>query len=175
MKKSTKCLIQMSLAVLFWQCISAELVNAQTEKEIANIRARVTVIENSAAKYTKTTKNVEGISLEGTEATYFHSSSDLKKITAKMYGETYNATGEFYYENGELIFAFIKHNQYDTHIAMNPPPKVTRSEEQRFYFAGGKLIRLLVGKKELKSGDEKYAEMKDEIISVSSKLQENSF
>lgn len=146
---------------------------AQTEKEIAKIRAEVAAINKGAAKYKKTTKNVEDISLEGTEATYFHSAKNLKKITAQMFGETYNATSEFYYQNGELIFAFIKRNQYDTQIGVNPPPKVVRVEERRFYFANGELIRLLVGKKELKPGGEKYSELKDQIISISSKLKDS--
>ncbi|MCY7375598.1 MAG: hypothetical protein LH472_06460, partial [Pyrinomonadaceae bacterium] len=141
--------------------------------EIVKIRAEVAAINKGAAKFTKTTKNVEDIALEGTEATYYHSAGNLKKITAKMFGETYNATGEFYYADGELIFAFIKRNQYDTQIGVNPPPKVVRAEEQRFYFAGGELIRLLVGKKELKSADERYAELKNGIVDISSKLKDS--
>ena len=146
---------------------------AQTEKEIVKIRAEVAAINKSGAKYTKTTKDVEDISLEGTEATYFRSAGNLRKITAKMFGETYNATSEFYYRDGELIFVFVQRNQYDTQIGLDTPPKVASTEEQRFYFAGGKLIRLLVGKKELKSGDERYSELKDEILSIVGKLKDS--
>ena len=157
-----------SFALMF---IAANAAQAQTEKQILKIRAEVAAIEKGAAKFTKTTKDVEGISLEGAEATYFYSGGDLKKITTKMFGETYNATGEFYYQNGELIFAFVKRNHYDTQIGMDPPPKVTRIEEQRFYFANGELIRLLVGKNELKAGIERYVELKDEIVDVSTQLK----
>ncbi len=79
---------------------------AQTEKRIAAIRAEVAAIEKGAANYTRKTNNVEDISLEGTEAIYFTEKTSLKKITSKMYGETFNATGEFYYRDGQLIFAF---------------------------------------------------------------------
>jgi hypothetical protein len=89
-------------------------------------------------------------------------------------GETYNATGEFYYLDGRLIFAFIKHNRYDTQIGMDKPPKVVSAQEQRFYFADGDLIRLLVGKKELKSGEERYDELKDGILDTAGKLK-NSY
>ena len=164
------CFLLSSVLLTFILAISAP---AQTEKEILKIRAEVAAINKGASKYTKTTRNVEDISLEGTEATYFHSGSDLKKITAKMYGETYNSTGEFYYRNGELIFAFVKHNRYDTQIGMDAPPKVVSSEEQRLYFADNELIRLLVGKKELKSGNERYVELKDEIINISGKLKDS--
>lgn len=170
LRKSNCLLLSTILLMLFL----VNSINAQTKKDIAVIRAEVAAINKGAAKYKKKTKNVEDISLEGTEATYFHSGKNLKKITAKMYGETYNATGEFYYDEGELIFAFVKHNKYDTQIGMNPPPKVARTEEQRFYFARGELIRLLVGKKELKTRDERYAELKDGIADISTKFK-NSY
>ena len=170
MSKPIKNVIRFLLAFVFLQFALPNFANAQTEKEIAKIRGEVARINNVAAKFTKTTKNIEGISLEGTEATFYHSAKILKKITAKMLGETYNQIGEFYYQNGELIFAFIKHSQYDTQIGLDAPPKVVRTEERRFYFANGALIRLLVGRKQLKSG-EKYSELKDEILSVSDKLE----
>lgn len=150
---------------------AAESVQAQIEKDVARIRAEVASINKSTAGYKKTTKSVEDIALEGTEATYYHSAKSLKKITAKMYGETYSSTGEFYYANGELIFAFLKRGQYDTQIGTGAPPKVVSTEEQRFYFAGGELIRLLVGKKELRAGDERHSELKEQIVSLSSKLK----
>lgn len=158
---------------IFLTFILADSAQAQTEKEIVKIRAEVAAINKGVSKYTKTTKDVEGISLEGAEATYYRSAKNLRKITAKMYGETYNATGEFYYADGELIFAYLKHNQYDTQIGLDKPPKVIRVEEQRYYFANGDLIRLLIGKKELKSGDERHSRLKEEIISISSKLKDS--
>ena len=155
---------------IFLTFISADFAQSQTEKEIVKIRADVAAINKGVSKYKKTTKDVEGISLEGTEAAYYHSAGKLRKITAKMFGETYKAAGEFYYADGELIFAYLKHSQYDTQIGANPPPKVVRITEQRFYFADGKLLRLLIGKNELKSGDERYTELKDEIVKLSSQL-----
>lgn len=146
---------------------------AQTENQIVKIRAEVAAINKAATKYKKTTKDVEGVSLEGTEAAYYHHAGDLKKITAKIYGESYNATGEFYYRGGELIFAFIKNNRYDVPIGgSGRAPKVVRTEEQRFYFADGELIRLLVGKKELKSTAERYVELKEQVVGISKALKE---
>ena len=146
-------------------------VFAQTEKQIRQIRADVKLINKNAAKYTKKTKDVEGIALEGTEADYFVSGKGLKKITAKMFGETYNASVEIYFSGEEMIFAFLKENRYDTQIGMNPPPKVVRSEEKRFYFSGGDLIRLLAGKKELKPADKNYQESKAQIEDIAEKLK----
>jgi hypothetical protein len=77
--------------------ISVQIVFSQTENRVAFIRNEVNLINKQVKKYTKTTKNVEGISLEGTEAIYFASGKGLKKIVAKSYGETYKATTELYY------------------------------------------------------------------------------
>lgn len=158
-----------SLAVLVFLVNSN--VFAQTEKEITRIRAEVTAINKSAAKYKKTTRNVEGVSLEGTEATYFASGRDLKKVTAKMFGETFNASVEIYYSGDEMIFAFLKENRYDTQIGMNPPPKVVKVDERRFYFSNGNLVRMLGGKKELKPADENYDEYKQQIEDIAGKLR----
>jgi hypothetical protein len=145
-----------------------------TEKQIAVIRAEVAAINKSAAKYTKKTKNVDDISLEGTEATYYVSGRGLKKIVARIYGESYNATGEYYFTGEELIFAFVKFNKYDRPLGSGGrSPKVARTEEQRFYFSGGNLIRLLIGKKELKPDDERYTGLKDEATATSDKLKES--
>lgn len=152
--------------------LSSQIVFAQTEKQITAIRTKVAAINKGAKNYTRKTKSVEDISLEGTEATFYSSRLSLKKVTANMYGETFNATGEFYYENGKLIFAFIKHNQYDTQIGMEKAPKVVKVEERRYYFGDDGLIRLLVGKKELKAGDENYDELKDSAVSIGEKFQE---
>ena len=160
------------LSGIFLTFIAVDSAQAQTEKEILKIRTKVAAINKDASKYTKTTKNVEDISLEGTEATYYKSAGNLKKITAKMYGETFNATAEFYYADGELIFAYLKQNQYETQIGTGKTPKVVRVEEQRFYYSNGTLRRLLVGKKELKSGTD-YDRLKKEIINISDKLKDS--
>ena len=81
---------------------------AQTEAQVTKIRAAVTAINKNAAKYKKTTKSVEGISLEGTEATFFSSGAALKKTTAKVYGEMFNATVEIYYDGNMPIFIYQK-------------------------------------------------------------------
>jgi hypothetical protein len=151
--------------------LSFQNIFAQTGKEVLSIRNKVGTINKNLRKYTKKTKNVDDVSLEGTEATYYASGRGLLKITAKMYGETYNAVGEFYYQGEELIFAYLKLNKYDTQIGLKKPVKVVKVEEKRLYFAGGDLIKLLVGKRQIKSTNEIFSESKDEIISISGKLK----
>ncbi|MBP7416569.1 MAG: hypothetical protein KA831_07940 [Pyrinomonadaceae bacterium] len=160
-------LFSLGLVLTFIGSVSAQ---AQTDKDITEIRSQVAAINKGVAKYKKVTKDVDDVSLEGAEATYYRSGEDLKKITTRMYGETYKATGEFYYRDGELIFGYIRHSQYDTQIGLSKPVKVIRVEERRYYFAGGVLIKLMVGKKTLKSDSEKYSQLKDEIIDISGKL-----
>jgi len=148
-------------------------VLAQAEKQVIAIRGDVGAINKAARTYKKKIKMVEGVSLEGTEASYFTSrAGELKKITAKMYGETFNGSAELYYKGGELIFCYIKINKYDTQIGMTPPPKVVRVEEERYYFGNGELIRVLAGKKEIKPGDERYGELKDGTLELTKTLKE---
>ena len=173
--KSVRFLLLTLFSALGSTCSAqAQTYEAFVEKRVSEIRAEVNAINRNAVKHTKTTRNVEGVSLEGTEATYYRSSKDLKKITAKIYGETYISTAELYYKNGELLFAFLKRGEYDMPIGTGASPRVVRTEERRFYFrSDGELIRLLVGREELKPSDERYPELKDEIISLSSKLKDS--
>lgn len=151
--------------------VFAGAIFAQTDQEILSIRAEVAAINRGAARYTKKTKSVDDISLEGTEATYYTSGKGLKKIVARMYSEGSNSTGEFYYQGEELIFAFVKYNKYDRPINAKRSPKVVSTEEQRFYFTGGNLIRLVIGKTELKPNDERYEELKNEAVGTSDQLK----
>lgn len=138
--------------------IGINTVFAQSvEKQITAIRAEVAAINKATKGYKKTTKDVEGISLEGTEATYFVSGKGLKKITAKIYGESFRATMELYYQGEDLIFAYEKMSKYNGSIGMKNL-KVVKIEERRMYFSGGKMVRYLLGKKEIKSGSTEFNE-----------------
>lgn len=121
-----------------------------TERQIAAIRAEVAAINKAGAKYTKKTIAVEGVSLEGTEATYYVSGKGLKMITARIYGESFRATLELYYQGEDLIFAYQKTSRYEMPIGTSKTPKIAGIEETRSYFTGGKMIRFLDGKKQVK-------------------------
>lgn len=161
-------LLILAIATLF----GIQSIFAQTAKEIKSIRNEVNLINKSAKDYTKTKKDVEGISLEGAEATYFASGKDLKKIVVKAYGETYNAVTELYYQGEELIFVYRKFNSYDTQIGMKPPPKVVSVKESRFYFAGGKLIKFLDGKTNVKKNAKYFEDTGSEILALEKKAKE---
>ncbi len=150
----------------------SEVVSAQVDKITLPIVKEVSKINKNLLTYKKITKDVEGISLEGAEAVYYSSGKNLKKITAKIYGETYNASGEFYYKNEELIFAFYKFNRYDTQIGLKKPPKVVKREEKRLYFNDGKPVKLLVGKSSVKQGSKQWENSTTDILDLEKKLRQ---
>ena len=101
----------------------AGAIFSQTEKEILPIRNEVNSINKNLAGYTKKSKNINNVSSEGAEATYYISRKGVEKISAKVYGETFSANVELYYSGEELIFAFERFDRYDTQIGVNPSPK----------------------------------------------------
>jgi len=142
-------------------------VNAQVENEIAAIRADVNLINKNAPKYDKKTKTFDDLSLEGSEVTYFISGRGLKKIVAKIYGESYRSTVELFYSGEELIFAFQRIERYSMGIGT----EVGRVEETRLYRSGGKTIRILSGKGRLKPGDIKFTEAEYQLYELSDDLK----
>lgn len=145
---------------------------SQTESRIASIRAEVNLINKNAPKYQKKTRTVEGVSLEGTEAVYFLSGRGLKKITAKMYGETFRATAELYYSGEEMIFAYQRVERYNGHVAMKPLPKVAKIIETRIYYSGGDAIRVIEGRKRIAAEDTAFAEADKEMKELSNTFKE---
>lgn len=152
--------------------LSATAAVSQSAAEIAAIRSEVAAINKNSAKYRKSTRNVDGISLEGASATYFTSGRGLKKIMAKIFGETFRATAEIYYSGEEMIFAYQRLERYDTQIAMDPPPKVIKIMETRVYFAGGKAIRVIEGKKLLSPSDSEFRAAEEGMQDLSGKLKD---
>lgn len=162
----TKFLLILLVTLIFGlQIISAQ---ENTENQIVRIRTEVAAINKNAGKYKKMRKSVEGISLEGTKAVFYSSGGALKKTTAELYGEMFKATAQIYYDGNMPIFIYQKMNKYDK--PFNLSPKVSSTEEIRIYYANEQIIRILVGKKEIKSGDEKFEELKKEFQGFSDEL-----
>lgn len=145
-------------------------VFAQNEKEVAKIRAEVNLINKNLESYTRKTKNIEGLSLEGAEAVFYTSGTGLKKIMVKMYGESYNATAEIYYNGNVPIFIYQKFNKYDLPIGATKSPKIVNVEETRVYYTNERIVRILVGKEKIKSMDEKFEDLKKNFDDFSEKL-----
>lgn len=155
--------------VLTFGAILTISVPAQTAKEIAAIRAEVAAINKNVKSYQKTTKDVDGISAEGTEATYFMSGKGLKKITAKVYGETFQAAVEIYYSGEEPVFAYQVEKRYNKPI-MIKGSKIASVTEKRFYYSGEQLIKLIIGKRTVTEGED-YDREKEGMKELADKLK----
>src|SRR5262245_8590056 len=92
--------------------------------DVVAIRADVAQINAKLSTYTKTERSVEAV--EGGGATYYFRDKELKKIAARMYGETYNAAVSLYYKHGVLTFAYYRFNHYDMPISLAKPVKIVR-------------------------------------------------
>jgi hypothetical protein len=144
---------------------------AQTASLISEIRAEVGKINADLPKYAKRVKTVLGVSLEGAEATYYYDGKNLKRVSAKLHGETYNAVLDLYYRGDVLFFAYQKLNRYDTQIGMQPPPKVVSSEEKRLYFSTNGLAALRIGQTDVEPEDVRWREAEEEIVEVADRLK----
>lgn len=162
-------LLSITILILGLQGVFAQ---TDTEKEVTIIRSNTLRTNKLLSTYKKTTKFVDGISLEGTEATFYSSKRGIKKIHAEIAGETYYTKADYYYtDDGKLIFIYYQFNRYDTQIGMDPPPKVVRIEEKRLYFKDGKMIKRIVTLTET-SIQEESEESDNEILSLEKTFRE---
>lgn len=104
---------------------------------IARIRTEFAQIEREAPGYRQTTQDVFEFSPEGGVLTGFYRGSELRKLHARLFGETWQGTEEYYFAGGQLIFIHVVHGVYDEPMS----GRVRRTIEHRFYFDGGRLIR----------------------------------
>lgn len=104
---------------------------------IARIRAEFAQIQREAPGYRQTTHDVHEFSLEGGVLTGFYRGGELRKLHARLFGETWQGTQEYYFAGGRLIFIHVVHGLYDEPMS----GRVQRTIEHRFYFDRGRLIR----------------------------------
>jgi hypothetical protein len=106
---------------------------------IARIRAEFARIEREAPSYRQTKHELHDFSLEGGELTGFYRGRELRKLHARLYGETWQGTEGYYFTGGRLIFIHTVQERYEMPFAENG--RVLWNIEHRFYFDGGRLIR----------------------------------
>lgn len=104
---------------------------------IARIRAEFAAIEREAPAYRQTKHDVHGFSLEGGELTGFYRGRELRKLHARLFGEMWRGTEEYYFAGGRLIFIHVVHERYDEPMS----GRVQWTIAHRFYLDGGRLIR----------------------------------
>lgn len=143
--------------LLIWQSDkSADSVRA--------IRQHFTTINKGTRRYKKIKKELAGFSAEGGELVAYLDGQAIVKIVATYFGETGRSLEEYYYWNGELIFALRKEMTYDQPLS----GKVVRSEENRFYFENRKLIRFIdQDGKQVHSADPDFSKQQQEYVDAS--------
>ncbi|HYR08312.1 MAG TPA: hypothetical protein VEQ60_11105 [Longimicrobium sp.] len=104
---------------------------------IARIRTEFAAIEREAPAYRQTRHEVWNFSLEGGELTGFYRGRELRKLYARLFGETWQGTEEYYFSGDDLIFIHTVQERYDEPFS----GRVRWTIEHRFYFDGGRLIR----------------------------------
>jgi hypothetical protein len=104
---------------------------------IARIRAQFAEIEREAPTYRRTTHELQGFSLEGGKLVGFYRGSELRKLAAHHYGESGEATEEYYFSNGRPVFIYVVDSRYDELLS----GRVRYRTEDRYYFDGGRLVR----------------------------------
>jgi len=104
---------------------------------IARIRALFAEIQREAPTYRQSKREIQGFSLEGGEIVGFYRGSELRKLAAHHYGESGEATEEYYFSDGRPVFVYVVDLRYDELMS----GRVRFRTEDRYYFDGGRLIR----------------------------------
>jgi hypothetical protein len=120
------------------------LAATAVDPRITAVRSEVAAINARLGRLKKRSKDIEGVSLEGAQATYWSSgttAATVQKISARVFGETFRDTFDIYYQGGWLIFAFDIHERYTSDLTS----PVASSEQRRLYQRQGTVLRLQIG------------------------------
>lgn len=120
-----------------------EAADSSIEEKIKAIRQRYSEVEGELKSCRQVKRDLPDESAEGGELTGYFKHSSLRKLAAKLYGETGNVLEEYYFWDDQLFFVLRMETRY---TAPNSG-KVKNKTEERFYFADNKLIRWLDAKK----------------------------
>ena len=142
---------------------------SQVERSIRDIRAHYKEINERVSKYRRAKKELSGFSTEGGSLAAYLDGDAIVKMIATFYGESGEATEEYYYWEGQLIFVFRTDSDYD-HLLSG---KVVHTAQDRFYFNNGVLIRWIDEHAKPVAPDEKTFQAKqNEYLQNSSQFEE---
>ena len=162
MVKNTKLLVMVCLvAGAGW----IQAADSSVEDRIKSIRAKYAEIESELKNCRQVKRDLPDESAEGGELTAYFKASNVRKLTTKFFGETGTALEEYYFAENELIFVLRVESRYT-----KPMSGVVKNRtEQRFYFAGGKLIRWLNPDNKDVTADAAAAERQGELLASAKK------
>ncbi len=144
---------------------------SKTEEElISDIREKFGAINYNINSYTKVKKDVMEESTEGGELEGYFKNTELRKMITTYYGEMGKLIEEYYLWDDQLFFVFTHEHYYDKPMHMEGS-KVSKINENRYYFYKDKLVRWLDPQKK-KVAKSKFTEKGTEILQKSKKLKE---
>jgi len=110
---------------------------ALEERQVAEIRRWYAVIEQEVPTYRQVRRDLSGFSVEGGKLDAYFDNASLRKLVAIDSAESGRRMRRFYYRADSLVFVHELTEPY-----VHPPDSATvRRKEDRYYFAGGRLIR----------------------------------
>ena len=116
-----------------------QAADSSVEEKIKVIRGRYAEIEADLKNYRQVKRDLPGESTEGGELTAYLKDSSVRKLSAKFFGESGKALEEYYFWENQLFFVLRVDSAYT-----KPMSGVVKNKtEERYYFAGGKLIQWL--------------------------------
>ncbi len=145
--------------------------NPQEKEAISSIRERYAAINKNLTKYRVVKKELSGFSTEGGELVAYFDGAEVVKLATTHLGETGRSLEEFYYRGRELIFVFYRREMYDAPMS----GKVSKTVEERFYFADGRLIRWLDNRgRAVAPGHDEYREAQARYLESSRRFVEGA-
>src|ERR1051325_10095527 len=138
------------------------------EGKVKSIRAKYAEIERELKECRQVKRDLPDESAEGGELTAYFKGATLRKLSARVFGETGKALEEYYFLENELIFVL----RVDTRYTKPNSGVVKNKTEQRFYFAGGKLIRWLNPDNKNVTADPAKAERESELLASAKEYSE---
>lgn len=141
--------------------------SAKTDDSVREIHQELARIQSDLSTLQKTQRILLGISTEGAAVTAYSEKGNIQKIAVEALGETGKYLADFYFKNEQIIFSHIKVINYGSHIMethKSEDLKERVAEEDRFYFANGKLIQWLKFEEHILSSKPGYQEKGQSVL-----------
>lgn len=121
-----------------------DLILDDTAKIIEQIRAQYKNANANQIRYRLLERDLMGETTEGGFMAAYIDQQDTRKVVTTYYGETGKVITEYYFNDSNLFFSFVKEFRYNKPIDQ-PGSKVASVKEDRHYFYNNKMIRWLQG------------------------------
>ena len=164
---------------VFIVCVSM----ASADPRIDDIRKEYQAIRGALPTYTRESVELTGYSTEGGTAKAFRDAKgNIRLIRIELYGESGKIFEEYYYRNGNLIFAFYEDHRYNVpfnvseevakELGIEPfDPKKTRISEDRYYFHNGTMIKWLdEEKRDVEVQSKEFRDAAKEVMDFSNEM-----